>query len=70
MSAAEWMIGTICTVASIITFVLMRYPHHRREQYRGEPFSLAVSLIAAALVLALGVIFIFAQGRFESTRER
>jgi hypothetical protein len=66
MSAAQWMIATVCTVASVVTFMLMRYPHHRREQYRGEPFSVAVSLIAAGLVLALGVIFVFAQGRFES----
>jgi hypothetical protein len=66
MSAAQLMIGTISVVASIATFVLMRFPQHRREQYRGEPFSVVASLIAAAAVLAVGVIFVVAQGRFES----
>jgi hypothetical protein len=66
MSAAQLVIGLIGLVASISTFVLMRFPHHRREQYRGQPFSTAASLIAAAVVLAVCLVFVWAQGRYES----
>jgi hypothetical protein len=48
-----------------MTFVLMRFPQHRREQYRGEPFSTPVSLTAALAVLVLCLVFAWAQGRFE-----
>ena len=65
MSAAQLMIGTISVVASIATFVLMRFPQHRREQYRGEPFSIVASLIAAAIVLTVSVTFVLAQDRYE-----
>ena len=66
MSAAQLMIGTVGLFAAAATFILMRFPHHRREQYRGEPFSVVVSLLAAAAVLALSLSFVLAQGRFES----
>jgi hypothetical protein len=41
MSPAQWLIVTIGAVVSTTTFMLMRYPQHRREEYRGEPFSSA-----------------------------
>lgn len=66
MSAAQLLIGLIGLSASIGAFVLMRFPQHRREEYRGQPFSMAASLVTAALVLALCLAFVWAQGRFES----
>jgi hypothetical protein len=66
MSPAQWLIVLVGLGASAATFVLMRYPQHRREQYRGEAFSMPVSLFAAAIVLALCLVFAWAQGRFEA----
>ena len=66
MSAAQLLIVIVGLGASFSTFVLMRFPHHRREQYRGQPFSIAASLIAAAVVLAVCLAFALAQGRYES----
>ena len=66
MSAAQLLIGLIGVGASVSTFVLMRFPQHRREQYRGQPFSTAASLAAAAVVLAVCLGFVWAQGRYES----
>jgi uncharacterized membrane protein YidH (DUF202 family) len=66
MSAAQLLILVIGLGVSISTFVLMRFPQHRREQYRGEAFSTSASLVAAAVVLAVCIAFVWAQGRFES----
>jgi hypothetical protein len=66
MSAAQWLIAAISATLAVAAFVLMRYPHHRREQFRGEAFSLGTALAAAALLAAVGVVFVWAQGRFES----
>jgi uncharacterized membrane protein SirB2 len=66
MSAAQWLIAVVGLVVSASAFVLMRYPQHRREQYRGRPFSLAASLVAAAMVLAACLVMVWAQGRYES----
>ena len=66
MSAAQLLIGVIGLGVSVSTFVLMRFPYHRREQYRGQPFSTAASLVAAAVFLAVCLAFVWAQGRYES----
>jgi hypothetical protein len=66
MSAAQLLIVIVGLGASFSTFVLMRYPHHRREQYRGQPFSVAASLVAAAVVLAVCLAFAVAQGVYEA----
>jgi hypothetical protein len=66
MSAAQLLIVIVGLGASFSTFVLMRFPHHRREQYRGQPFSTAASLAAAAVVLAVCLAFALAQGVYES----
>ena len=66
MSAAQLLIVIVGLGASFSTFALMRYPHHRREQYRGQPFSTAASLVAAAAVLAVCLAFALAQGVYES----
>ena len=66
MSAAQLLIGVVGAVLVVTTFVLMRRPEHRREQYRGEPFSFTASVIAAALMALLMLVFIWAQGRFEA----
>ena len=66
MSPAQLLIGIVGLVASITTFMLMRFPHHRREQYRGEPFSIAASVAGAAVILALCMAFVWAQGQYES----
>lgn len=66
MSAAQLVIGVIGLGASFATFVLMRFPQHRRQQYRGSAFSTAASAVAAAVVLAACLACAWAQGRFES----
>jgi hypothetical protein len=66
MSPAQWLIAAVSATLTVAAFALMRYPHHRREQYRGEAFSLAASLAGAAIMAAIGLLFIWAQGRFES----
>jgi hypothetical protein len=65
VSPAQWLVGGVCAALSIATYLLMRYRRYRREPFRGEPFALTTSLVASALMLALGVIFVWAQGRFE-----
>lgn len=65
MSAAQILIAVVGAVMVAGTFLLMRVPGLRREQYRGEPFSLTASVIAAALMAVLMLVFIWAQGRFE-----
>jgi hypothetical protein len=66
MSAAATVDCVVGLTVSFTTFVLMRDPRHRREQYRGEPFSMAASLVAAAIVLAACRVMVWAQGRYES----
>lgn len=66
MSLAQLLIGVIGLGASISVFVLMRFPQHRREPYRGEPFSLAASLGVTVVVLALCLLFAWMQGQLES----
>jgi Co/Zn/Cd efflux system component len=66
MSAAQLLIGIIGLGASVIAFVLMRFPQHRREQYYGRAFSLPASLALAAVILVMCLIFVWAQGRFEA----
>jgi hypothetical protein len=66
MSPAQALVTGIFATLSIATFLLMRYPRYRRQQYRGEPFALRTSLVAAAVMLAIGVFCVWAQGRFES----
>ena len=66
MSPAQWLIALVGLSVSVATFALMRFPHTRREQYRGEAFSAIASLVAAAIVLALCLLMVWAQGRFES----
>ena len=66
MSAAQWLIAIVGLVASVSTFALMRFPEHRREQYRGRPFSMAASLVSAAIVLAACLVMVWAQGRYET----
>jgi hypothetical protein len=65
VSAAQWLIVVIGAVVSTSTFMLMRYPQHRREEYRGEPFSAASSLTGAAVMLALCLLFAWIQGQSE-----
>ncbi|MGE3178070.1 MAG: hypothetical protein AB7O32_11410 [Vicinamibacterales bacterium] len=65
MDAAQWLIATIGFTLAVATFVLMRFPAYRRQQYRGEPFSLAVSLAAAGVMLALCLAMVWAQGEFS-----
>jgi uncharacterized membrane protein SirB2 len=66
MSPAQWLVAGVFVTLSIATFLLMRYPRFRRQQYRGEPFALTTSLVAGAVMLATGVVCVWAQGRFES----
>jgi NADH:ubiquinone oxidoreductase subunit 6 (subunit J) len=66
MSAAQWLIAVVGVVVSASTFVLMRYPQHRREQYRGRPFSIAASLVTAAIVLAACLVMVWAQSLYEA----
>jgi hypothetical protein len=66
MSAAQLLIGVIGLTTSVIAFVLMRFPQHRREQYRGQAFSIPASLAAAAVILVTCLVFVWAQGRFEA----
>lgn len=66
MSAAQWLIASVGLLLAVTTFMLMRFPHHRREQYRGRPFSIGISLLAAALMLTLCLMFVWAQGQFEA----
>ena len=65
MSAAQLLIAAVGVTAAVCTFVLMRYPEHRREQYRGSPFSMPVSLGAAVFILVMFVVFVWAQGLSE-----
>jgi hypothetical protein len=46
--------------------MLLRHPRYRRDQFRGEPASLAWSLAAAALMAGVGILFVWTQGRFEA----
>ena len=57
---------TIGLVTSYITFALMRHPEKRREEYRGQSFSVRVSLAAALIVLAICLFFAWAQGQYEA----
>jgi uncharacterized membrane protein YeaQ/YmgE (transglycosylase-associated protein family) len=66
MSPAQLLIVLIGLVVSFAAFALMRFPSTRREQYRGEAFSMRASLIGAAMVLALCLFFAWAQGQYES----
>jgi hypothetical protein len=66
MSAAQLLIAAVGACLVITTFALMRFPQHRREQYRGEPFSLIASAVAAGMMAILVLAFIWAQGRFEA----
>jgi Co/Zn/Cd efflux system component len=66
MSAAQLLIAVVGLTVSFTTFVLMRYPQHRREQYRGRPFSMVASLVTAAIVLTACLAMVWAQGRYES----
>jgi hypothetical protein len=66
MSPAQWLVAGVFATLSSATFLLMRNPRYRREQYRGEPFALTTSLVAAAVMLAIGVVCVWAQVRFES----
>jgi ABC-type Fe3+ transport system permease subunit len=68
MSAAQWLIVAVGLVTSSITFALMRYPEHRREQFRGQAFSVRLSAIAALIVLAFCLLMAWAQGRYEAER--
>ncbi len=66
MSAAQWLLMIVGVILSVTTFMLMRFPQYRREEYRGGPFSTTTSLVAAVLMLVLCLIFVLAQGRFEA----
>jgi hypothetical protein len=65
MSPAQLLIAAVGVTVAVCTFVLMRYPEHRREQYRGSAFSIPVSLGAVAFILVMFVVFVWAQGRSE-----
>jgi hypothetical protein len=65
MSAAQWLVGGICAVMALTIFMLMRYPRFRRDHIAGEPFALTTSLLGAAVMLTIGAVFVWAQGRFE-----
>jgi multisubunit Na+/H+ antiporter MnhB subunit len=66
VSAAQWLIVAVGVVTSYVTFGLMRYPEKRREQYRGQAFSVPVSIAAGLVVLVLCLFFAWAQGRYEA----
>jgi hypothetical protein len=66
MSPAQLLIAVVGLTVSVVTFVLMRYPQHRREQYRGSAFSITASLVMATIVLAACLVMVWAQGRYES----
>jgi hypothetical protein len=66
MSPAQWLVAGIGATLSIATFMLLRHPRYRRDQFRGEPASLAWSLAAAALMAGVGILFVWTQGRFEA----
>jgi hypothetical protein len=65
MSPAQLLIAAIGVTVAVCTFVLMRYPEHRREQYRGSPFSMPVSIGAAVFILVVFVVFVWAQALSE-----
>jgi hypothetical protein len=65
MSAAQLLIGIVGLTASICTFVLLRLPQYRREQYRGQAFSTARwSRLRSSWLCTLR--YVWPQGRFES----
>jgi len=66
MSPAQWLIAVIGLTASAITYGLMRFPQHRREEYRGDPFSQTASVIGAVLILAFSLACVVAQGAYEA----
>jgi hypothetical protein len=66
VSAAQLLIVIVGLVTSFTTYVLLRFPEQRREQYRGRPFPQDASLTGAAVVLGLCLLFAWAQGRFEA----
>lgn len=66
MSAAQLLIGVVGLGASFATFILMRFPEYRRQQYLGAPFSTTASAVTALLVLTFCLACVWAQGRFEA----
>jgi hypothetical protein len=66
VSAAQLLIVLVGVGASAATFMLMRFPQHRRVEYRGRAFSMRASAMAALAVLAVCLVFAWAQGRYEA----
>lgn len=67
MSAAQALIVLVGLGLSGGTFVLLRFPGYRREQYRGEAFSMLSSATAAVAMLLLCLVLAWAQGQYESS---
>jgi hypothetical protein len=54
MNLLKTFILVVGSVASVIVFLLMRYPRLRREQFQqGRAFSLRISALGALAVFAL-----------------
>jgi uncharacterized membrane protein YeaQ/YmgE (transglycosylase-associated protein family) len=63
MNAAQVLITIVGLVTAIVTFYLLRFPHARRPQFRQYgAFSLATSLVGAAVVLAFCLLLAYLQG--------
>lgn len=66
MDSAQALIGVIGVTATIVTFCLLRFPRVRRPPFRHYgACSLWLSLAGAALVLALTVLMMLAQGAWH-----
>ena len=66
MSAAEILIAVVGVSASITTYALMRFPHTRREQFRGfGTCSVAASAAGALAVLLFSLVLVWAQRSWQ-----
>ena len=62
MDPASLVILAFGAIASLIVFLLLRFPRFRRAQFRGHPpFSLPVSALGALLVFAAFALFLLLQ---------
>jgi len=62
MDAAQALIAIIGLVAAIVTYCLMRFPHMRRDEFRGfGAFSVAGAALGALCVFLFTLLLVLAQ---------
>lgn len=67
MNPAQVLIAVIGAGAAIATFCLLRFPQCRRNPFRQYgAFSVGASLFGAAVILALSILMILAQGAWQT----